>query len=434
MAFVIYNTSWTTWSGSRDAEGYREYKIKFLLRGDVGDGPAQALLTPGLPLPGSPWNYGNDFDAWAFCRLNCTLTPINADGPGEFFSAEYTFSTKPLGIDNGQCGNGQPGQDPLLEPQKVSGSFSKYTEEAGYDAYGRPILNSAFEQMRGAKVEFDANRPVVKIDQNVADLELPLLAALQDTVNDDFLWGVAPRCIKLGSSSWERKFYGSCYMYYTRHLEFEINWGTWDRVLVDEGTKVLSGKWNTTTGLWELVKIGTPPVDPNLKNPNHYIRYQDRKGHSMHVLLDGAGQPYNPSLNDTVTLTDCGTGCTTAPKYWRVGNEGVLLTYTSGCTWVGTQTGLVLGGDLTYTLSYEVAIVNIWNLTITDAMMAEQAVYQVYDNGQFSCTRGGTLTKVSGDADFLGSVTLTAGGLPGAIPVQKYQSANFLLLNIPLVL
>ena len=238
MAFILVSGA-RTWGGSRDSDGYTTYKVKWLVRGETTDGPAAALLTPGLPVYGTPWAIDNDVDLWAWCRWDATMTPYygGQEGePGKYFLIEQTFSSKPP--DDKKCKDNQP-TDPLLEPQKISGSFVKYTEEATYDRFGDPIENSSFEQIRGPQNEWDKNRPQVRIEQNVPSLQIALLAQMQDTLNDATLWGLPKRCIKLSDVSWERKFYGSCYVYYTRNLTFDIRYETFDRDLLDEGTKVL---------------------------------------------------------------------------------------------------------------------------------------------------------------------------------------------------
>lgn len=306
MAFV--NLGRVSWGGSRDDEGYREYKVKFRLRGDDDDGPAQALLTPGLPVYGSTWNFGNDLDDWAWCRWNATMTVQVENEKSKFFFIEYTFSTKPTA--EKACKDTQV-EDPLLEPYKVSGSFVKYQEEVVSDKDGKKVLNTAFEPFKGAQAEFDANRPQVKVEQNVAALGLSTFAPMIDGLNDRAMWGLPARCIKLSNVSWEKKFYGICYAYYTRSLEFDIRYptkeildsmattgaGGFDRFLLNEGTKVLYGKW--VNGDYVIRPVATgKPADVN--NPRHYVRFKDPNNENARCIIDSeTGGPWFP---------DAGTG------------------------------------------------------------------------------------------------------------------------------
>jgi len=296
----------TTWELDRDDQGHREYKVTFRVQGDVLDGPAQVLLTPGLPTYGAWWVVDNDSDLWAWCRWSASVKPEVEGEPNEFWKVSFTFSTKPPDRDDRACAQVQV-EDPLLEPPKINGSFVVYSEEATSDRFGQPIINSAFERLRGPQVEFDGNRPQVKIEMNVANLDFAFLSSMGNTVNDAPLWGMPPRCVKLSEIEWERRFYGVCYIYYTLHLTFDIRADSFDRDLLDEGTKVLSGHWDSVTGNYVLDPIGSGNApNPNYQNPQHFIRFKDRLGNPIKGILNGAGLPAGVAI---------GTG-TSSPVYY----------------------------------------------------------------------------------------------------------------------
>lgn len=273
------------WSMTTDKEGHRFYKLTSMVIADSYDeGPFTILLTSGLPTVGSFWALGTDSDPWAFCKRECSLKPLVDNEKNIWWEVENNFDTKPQDNKDQKCEDQQI-DDPLLQPQKVSGSFVKYTTEATKDRFGVPIQNSAFEQLRGPQVEFDTNRPTVRIEQNVPSLQLDLMAQMMDKVNSGSMWGLDPRCVKLSSATWEKKLYGLCYVYYTRTFEFDINYDTFDRDVLDEGTKALHGHWNILTGDWEVDPIpkGGPLADSS--NPKHFDRVKDRNGENMRVLL-----------------------------------------------------------------------------------------------------------------------------------------------------
>lgn len=288
-----------TWSMTRDDEGHRDYKIAHLVRCDYTDGPANVINTAGLPLPGSVWNFDADYDPWAFCRPTATVSiHMEREGdPANYWKVEQTFSTRPLK----KCQD-TPFEDPLLEPIKISGTFSKYQEEATHDRYGMPVVTSSFEQIRGPSVEFDRNRPTVRMEMNVAGLNLGLLASMVDNVNDAPLWGLLRRCVKLSNVSWEQKYYGQCYLYYTLSMDFDINFETFDRELLDEGYKVLNGEWDGDN--WVLKNIvdknGNDLGPPDFMNPAHYDLAVDKKGNPMKILLNGEGLPATSIVEDAV--------------------------------------------------------------------------------------------------------------------------------------
>lgn len=304
-----------TWKGRRLEDGHREYKITWKVESsDTSLGPAAAMQCPGLPQPGDYWTMDSDVDLWAWCRPEMDVSPFaQVEGsPVQYWLVEQTFSTKPLK----KCADVQI-EDPLMEPQEVSGDLVKFSEERTHDRNGNPIVNSAFEQIRGSQVEFDANRDKIRIKQNVALLELELLVAMRDTVNDSLLWGCLPRFIKFSNYSWTRKFHGMCQVYYERVLEFEVYAkrsttstpgalstyvSGWDRDILDEGQKVLRGHWRIATGTAPGGWI--PDADANASNPSHFIRYKDVNGENTRVILNGHGVPYDPVGATTGTGDD----------------------------------------------------------------------------------------------------------------------------------
>ena len=79
---------------TRDRDGNREYKIKWRIACDPGDGPANALQTTGLPQPGEYYSVLGDNDSWATCKLDATVTPVVTGEKNTYFLVEQTFSSK----------------------------------------------------------------------------------------------------------------------------------------------------------------------------------------------------------------------------------------------------------------------------------------------------------------------------------------------------
>ena len=254
------------WNLTRDKEGHRTYKSVYKIQTtDTSDGPGTIFGTAGLPVIGASWALGNDSDTWARCWPNAVVKPMITVEKGRFWTAEFTHSTKPLE----RCQDNTI-EDPVLEPAKISGTFVKFITEATTDRNGDPLTNSAFEQLRGPSVEVDDNRPTVRISMNITSLPLTSFATLVDTVNDSTMWGLSARKVKLSNVSWERKLYGTCSYYYTVVYDFDINFNTFDRTILDEGTKYLAPGGTST-------------------NPDHYIVYKDKRGENSRVILDGSG-------------------------------------------------------------------------------------------------------------------------------------------------
>jgi hypothetical protein len=309
---TIQNLGPCDWWATRDEEGYREYHIVFKVQSTdpyrwtgaayAGDGPEAISGASGLPAIGDPWVYGNDSDVWAVCQPNLNIRPFGQK-EGEAIAVwkiEFTFSNKSWCATN-------TFDNPLLEPQKVRGSSARYTIEAFKDRYGNPIMTSSHEPIRGPQVEFDGGRDQVVIEQNVSTLELGLCTSMRNKVNDDVLWGIAARRIKLSDFAWEELWYGTCTYYYKRTFTFDIRNNSddlWDRDLLDEGTKVLSGQW--VNGVWTLRNIGGSTPDKN--NPKHFIRYKDVNDENVRVILDGKGMPADSVVSLGTGTNVAGTG------------------------------------------------------------------------------------------------------------------------------
>lgn len=277
------------WNLQQDRDGHRDYSISWLIKaGFLDDGPFTVLQTPGLPLPGAPWAFGNDDDPYAYCWPDMRARPVNTKERDWLWIVDQKYSTRPLR----RCQD-TPVENPLAEPPTPSGNFVKFTEEAGKDRHGKTIRNSAGERIRGSIMEFDSNRPRVAWDLNASVLPLALYSEMVDTVNDAPLWGLEKRMIKLSDVAWTRKLYGTCTYYYGMHYEFDINKDTFDRYVPDEGTRCLIG-WSP--GSHSKKKVDPEALDPDVgiekwKLRKYYETYLDAQGNPGRCFLDGMGRP-----------------------------------------------------------------------------------------------------------------------------------------------
>ncbi len=292
MATELVNSTPRVWEGERDDDGWRTWTLTFVVKGSGTDGPAAVMLTAGLPQVGALYIVGTDYDLWAYCtpymKVRSAPQTIEGSKPKVWF-VDVKFTTRPLDRDR----SNSPGvDDPTQEPDKVSGSFTKTTEEGIKDRYGAAILTSSFEQIRGPQNEWPKNKPKVRVEQKVPQLQADLWGPMIDTVNDAALWGFAARCWWLSDVSWEKKFHGNFDYYYVRTFEFDGDANTHDRDLLDEGTKVLNGAYNKTTGEYEILPVSILPlVEADYLNPQHYNRYKDKNGENARCILNGYGRP-----------------------------------------------------------------------------------------------------------------------------------------------
>lgn len=283
------------WGGERDDEGYRTFNVTTHVEtDDTDDGPQTVMFCSSLPQIGDEWNFGNDTDIWCFCYPYMKVS-LHEHREGEIHSqwrVDQKFSNRPLK----RCQDTNI-EDPLLEPAKISGSFLKDRRPRFQNYDGSYMLTSSWERLTGPDAQFDYSNPTVIIQKNYATLDLPVFSQMIDYLNDDVLWGLPARCVKLSDAPWERNLYGTCGFYFTKTFHFDINYNTWDRYLLDEGTKVLRGHWagSDTPGTADDTNAWIIDAGVTSANPLHFIRAKDRNGENIRIILDGHGQPWDAS-------------------------------------------------------------------------------------------------------------------------------------------
>lgn len=292
-ASVVNSGGRRTWVGSRTAEGMRNWKLTFHVEvtDPENDGPATVMQAAGLPEIGSVWNFGNDIDIWAFYTGQCDVksnSTTKTPGPVKHWDVTCHYST----MARQRCQDIQI-EDPLDEPDRISGSFVKYTTQATRNRFGFPLKYSSHEIITGPETEFDANRPTVTIEQTVANLELSLFNTMVDTVNAVPMWGVDARWVKLSDCSWSRMLYGTCDYYFIRRFTFDVarDAYTFDHRVIDRGRKLLNGHWDPDTKVWTLDNINGSP--PSATNPAHFVVAKDINGDNLSqpLFLNGEGKP-----------------------------------------------------------------------------------------------------------------------------------------------
>jgi hypothetical protein len=428
MAVVLHGKQ-RQWGGEADDDGHKEYFAELLFRGEHGDGPAAVIAAANLAYPpGTTWAFDDDGDQWAFRKRKVGLKTHGRErGVGKLWLVTLTWSTRP----DKACQD-EAVEDPLLAPMKVSGGSVKDKEEAAFDRFGQPIVTSSWEPIRGPLVEFDTGRDTVKVEQNVALLELGLLSLMRNSVNDAPLWGAPARAVKFSDYQWSEEFRGNCYKYYKRTLTFDVfirpdpltglPTSGHDRLLPDEGTKALNGKWRTTAPYdWELLDIAGEP--PDRFNPAHFTRYRDRQGNYGKVMLDGEGRPFDPAPPATTDeCLECPDGM---PEQWQVGGfpEEVILTHTGTCNWDGA--GVTSGGVVSLVFDTDDGL---WRLTHSSYPGSQWVA-----TGEWACEAPNGLVQVVFGGLGPGAVYVTPykDTQVGKVRVEKYPSANLLLLGVP---
>jgi len=259
------------WGVTRDDRGHRDYFIKFLIEDTEAEvGPRQIANAPGLPIPGQTWGYAGDVDPFAYCTYYFKCTPIDRNERSYFWVVECKFTTRPINSNRGS--EAGEADNPLLEPIGVSGSFLKYSREVTSTRDGLILRSSSHEIIRGDNVTFDHTSATVQITIPLPSLPLTTFTGMMNTVNQSPLWGCPPRTIKLGGATWERKYFGTGSIYYVVTYDFEANFDTFDKKVIDQGTKVLR-------------------EGGNVDDPLDFEQFKDANGENTTVLLNGEGRP-----------------------------------------------------------------------------------------------------------------------------------------------
>lgn len=383
-------------------KGYRTYSVTWLVASAFTEGPLNALLATGMPLPGTYWNQWGmtrlgSPDIYCWCRYPHSIRPYrtNEKEKVKFWLVGQTFSNEPLSLDNAQQDQTDfPNDNPVLDPPKVSGSFVKMMEEAQYDRLGKEITTSAKERFVGPQVEYDLHNPTVHIEFNVATFDLAYFTNVLNLapLNDATLWGCPVRTVKFSNFTWTKNYYQGTFPYYTLALDFEIAIRGWDRTLQDEGTLVLQGAWKFPTS------GGSPPgsgatVDTTVSG-----------GKITGVTLNAAGSAYEASKTFHLSVTSGGSG---------KGSVVQVITNGSGAV---TAVSLLKGGT-GYTAGTNVALSSPIGYYLTSTTR-----YQRYQD-----PNGNLATVVLNGA---GS-PIGTGMEPGKILVEKDGESNLLLLGIP---
>ena len=407
MAFTLKGGP-IKFSGGMDDEGHREYKVTYLVTDDAGqssgdkqNGPAAAMKTPGLPAVGATYAYGSgaEFDLYAWRKPGMEVEEYGSHEPGDFpyqFAVTVTFSTKPRKRDQERPNNSPEITDPLLEPQKVNGSFLRQTEQGLVDRFGKPIRNSAWEQIQGQANEWDSGLPTVTISQNRALLEFPLVSSLLHSLNASPLWGFPVRSIKLSQFSWEKHYGKLSSVYYTRNFTFEINLKP-DTVTRTQFIGTVNGS-PTITGLFGATDVGRP--------------------------ISGSGIPVGAVIT---AVTGGGLSATISANATATSNVSASLAPQPGGVVGNWDRDIVDQGTKVLRGSWSNANPPAWVLDGSPSPLNPKHFIRFQD------PKGN-----------IGSVVLNGQGVPydpdlhganpGMIRVEKYPDGNFLALAIPIAI
>lgn len=212
-----------------DDEGNRSYTVVYAVwTSDPTDGPILVRSALGLTYQSSYAFYGESDPGAYFSRVKSVRKNGESQEGRKEWRATVEYSTKA----KKRCDEQQI-DDPLLQPEKRSGTFVQAQVPLIKDIFGNAYTNSALHPY--FDVLKDDSRPTLVVSKNFPLSHVGTLLSYKDAVNTDTFYGKPKRTWKVQRCSWEEVFLGSCQPYAACTLEFEHNPDTWDFERVDAG-------------------------------------------------------------------------------------------------------------------------------------------------------------------------------------------------------
>lgn len=263
-------------SASANRDGERKYEITYLVEmTSATDGPLLAvgglIVDLGVTVGTSTLSINGDVDSYAYLTHGYK-TERHATGSEKGYYWKVTLFYETVTREGQDRDPTNPVENPLNDPVKISGTFSKGTVKVCKDASNATIKNTSHDPIY---VDKDESRPTVRIEKNVTTLPLSSITNLINNVNSVSMWGLSARKIKFSSASWTRKYWGTT-VYYTLVYEFEINTNTFDRTdIPDRNNKHIRGEFDKDNNF--TAKPGMDVANPEDFEPwvNARGRYKD---------------------------------------------------------------------------------------------------------------------------------------------------------------
>lgn len=241
------------------------------------DGASTVMISTLLPQLGDPYLWENSFDYGA--RVN-SLPVVRLER--EDFTAKKQWIVTVTYTTQGRTLEAQPPDDPLSWAWKVSGDADEWVEEATEtipDADGNktPIMNSAFQQIRGKEVEKFRTRRKWVLSKNFATVNQTFIDHFEGSINRSTvrLLGTVypPKTLFMRRISFTREWYAYNTPYFPHTFNIDVNPDTFNLKITDKGTM--------------KVRDDGDPEDPQDMVPI----LDDITKNQMERFLDGAAVP-----------------------------------------------------------------------------------------------------------------------------------------------
>lgn len=278
-------------TGGVGEDGERRYiKTYRVLTNSANDGPLIVQSAAGVERYGFPYSYGNESDAGAIAvEIDAALE--RDDASHRVWLVPVVFKTQSVsGGETSLTDRGARIDHPLKRPVIWTGSFVEYMRQTSRDADGEPMRNSANDLL--PVFQRDDSRPQITAQKNLARLDLATWASYRDTINEDRIWGLAPKTLKVKQISWQTERWGRL-KYFVVSYVFEVNFSGWRESREDVGWRAWSSaSWKTSPASYKLTRItdddGFPLVDPTYLDGNGQKLSEARvlRGDYKHLTFD----------------------------------------------------------------------------------------------------------------------------------------------------
>ena len=216
--------------------GHRTYtSVARVFTDDPNDGASTVMISPLLPQIGEPYLWRNSFDYGARVNSLPVVRLEREDGSArKIWLATITYTTQGRQLEE------RPPDDPLSHPWKVSGDADEWVEEAERDVNGVPLMNSAFQQLRGKQVERFRTRRKWILSKNFPNVNQVLIDYIEGSINRStvYLLGAVypPGTLYMRRITFTREWFGYGIPYFPHTFLIDVNPDGFNRKIVDKGT------------------------------------------------------------------------------------------------------------------------------------------------------------------------------------------------------
>lgn len=209
----------------------------------------------GLDDFGSPYTWYTFTDPWAFSnnyqiKRKAEITDPSNGTIRTLWTIVITYDSKPTQ-------NEKQRENPLDDNPVVKGGFQLYKRGVWRDRFDDPVVN-AFGDPYDPPAEIDGAFDTVSISYNTGSIDLAQRAEAIGKVNENKMWGLKKRRVKLTQWNWQKLHAGKDFPYIKHNFEFEVSFVEHPKKYVAKGPKKVVGYYKTLPNSGERFWLEAP--------------------------------------------------------------------------------------------------------------------------------------------------------------------------------